>query len=218
MRVVNTALAAIVVTATGAPAAADTAEAVCEIYPRGEDHTDVMIPCTFSQRQGYVTIARSDGVTHELSPVGDAPGNFTDQSGSAVYRQSGLGDQGQIFRLPNESVYVYWNTSMLGPKDESYPTWPFTTPEYDATMLLRCKASADADFGQCPGGALRMEGGEASVVVQDPSGEQFTINFMKDYVNATNREVEARLVEDTWILNFSNGQTWEVPVALIEGG
>jgi hypothetical protein len=177
-----------------------------------------MIPCTFSQRQGYVTITRSDGVTHSLSPDGDAPGNFTDQAGRAVYRQSDLGDQGLIFRLPDESVYVYWNTSMLEPKDEGQPTWPFTTPEYDATTLLRCKASADADFGECPAGALRMEGGEASVVVQDPAGEQFTINFMSDYVNATNREVEAVLVEDTWILNFSNGQVWEVPIALIEGG
>ena len=218
MRAGNIVLTAIVVAATGGHAAADTTEAACEIYPRGEDHTDVMIPCTFSQRQGYVTIVRSDGVTHELSPVGDAPGNFTDQDGSAVYRQSGLGDQGQVFRLPNESVYVYWNTSMLEPNDESHPTWPFTTPEYDATALLRCKASADAGYGQCPAGALRIGSGEASVVVQDPSGEQFTINFMKDYVNATNREVDARLVGDTWVLNFANGQFWEVPVALIEGG
>jgi hypothetical protein len=218
MRVRSKLLAAIVFVASGGPVAADTTEAVCEIYPRGEDHTDVMIPCTFSQRQGYVTIARSDGVTHELSPVGDAPGNLTDQAGSAVYRQSGLGDQGLIFRLPKESVYVYWNTSMLEPKDESHPTWPFTTPEYDATALLRCKAPGDNDFGQCPAGALRMEGGQASVVVQDPSGEQFTINFMKDYINAANREVEARLVEETWVLSFANGQVWEVPIALIEGG
>lgn len=61
-----------------------------------------------------------------------------------------------------------------------------------------------------------MEGSAASIVLQDPSGERLTNNFMKDY-NNTNREVEARLVEDTWVLSFANGQVWEVPVALIEG-
>lgn len=94
-------------------AVADSIDAACEIYPLGEDHTDVLIPCRFSQRQGYITITRSDGVTHELSPVGEAPGNFEDQDGRAIIRQSGLGDQGQIFRFPEESVYVYWDAGRL---------------------------------------------------------------------------------------------------------
>ena len=201
---------------TAAPA--DSTEAACEIYPAGEDHTDVMIPCSFSQRQGYITITRDDGVTHDLSPVGDTMGNFTDQDGRSVYRQSGLGDQGLIFRFPNESVYVYWNAKMLEPADEDNWTAPFTTDEYDATTRLRCKASGDSEFGSCPAGVLRMEGGQGSVVVQHQLGEQFTINFMTDFVNATNREVEASLEGDTWILHFANGEVWEVPLALIEGG
>jgi hypothetical protein len=200
------------------PASADSAEAACEIYPKGEDHTDVLIPCTFSQRQGYITITRSDGVTHDLSPVGDAPGNFRDQDGRTVYRESGLGDQGLIFRFPDESIYVYWNAKMLEPADENNWTAPFTTAEYDATTRLRCKAAGDSEFGSCPAGILRMEDGQASIVVQNQLGEQFTINFMKDYVNATNREVEARMEGDTWILNFANGEVWEVPLAAIEGG
>jgi len=197
---------------------ADSTDAACEIYPAGEDHTDVLIPCRFSQRQGYVTITRDDGVMHDLSPVGDTPGNFTDQHGRAVDRQSGLGDQGLIFRFPDESVFVYWNTKMLEPMDETNPTWPFSTDEYDATTLLRCKTAGDSGFGTCPAGVLRMEEGHASIVVQNPLGEQFTINFMKNYVNATNREVEARLEGDTWILNFANGEVWEVPLAAVEGG
>jgi hypothetical protein len=199
-------------------APADWTDAACEIYPKGEDHTDVLIPCTFSQRQGYITITRSDGVTHDLSPAGDAPGNFEDQDGRKVYRQSGLGDQGLIFRFPDESVFVYWNSKVPETKDGSNPTWPFTTDDYDATALFRCKAPDDPEFGICPGGILRMEDGQASIVVQNPSGEQFTINFMKDYVNATNREVEARLEGDIWSLHFANGEVWEVPLAAIEGG
>jgi len=125
-------------------ALADSADAACEIYPIGEDHTDVLIPCTFSQRQGYVTIVRSDGVTHDLSPVGDAPGNYNDQLDRPVTRHSDLGDQGLIFRFPDESVYVYWN--------------------------------------------------------------------------ATNRDVKAHLEGDTWILDFANGEVWEVLLAAIAGG
>jgi len=210
-------VAALLVTGS-LPLNADSTDARCDIYPAGSDHTDVMIPCTFSQRQGYITITRSDGVTHDLSPVGDAPGNFVDRQGRAVYRQSGLGDQGLIFRFPDESVFVYWSTSALRPQDENNPTAPFSTSDFDATTLLRCKAAGDAEFGTCPGGILRMEDKQASIVVQNQLGEQFTINFLTDYVNATNREVEARLEGDTWILNFANGEVWEVPLAAIEGG
>ena len=198
---------------------ADSTDARCDIYPKGEDHVSKMIPCTFSQRQGYITITRDDGVTYDLSPVGDDPGNFEDQDGYSVYRQSGLGDQGQIFRFQNESVFVYWNTDALNPQsDEDNWTAPFTTDEYDATTRLRCRAAGDSEFGSCPAGILRMEDNQASIVVQNQLGEQFTINFMTDYVNAANREVEAELEGDTWILNFANGEVWEVPLAAIEGG
>ena len=213
-----TCLAALLGLGWALSAPADSTQAACEVYPRGEDHTDVLIPCTFSQRRGYITIARSDGVTHDLSPIGDSAGNFEDQDGRKVYRQSGLGDQGQIFRFPDESVYVYWNTKMLEPADEDNWTAPFTTDEYDATTRLRCKAPGDSEYGSCPAGVLRMEGGQGSVVVQNQLGEQFTINFMTDYVNATNREVEARLEGDMWILHFANGEIWEVPLSVIEGG
>lgn len=63
-----------------------------------------------------------------------------------------------------------------------------------------------------------MENQQASIVVLGPDGEQFTINFMTDYINATNRAVEAKLIGDTWVLSFANGEVWEVPVAAIEGG
>ncbi|MFC1774254.1 hypothetical protein ACFL3A_13025 [Pseudomonadota bacterium] len=199
-------------------AAADWTDARCDIYPRGEDKASAMIPCTFGQRQGAVTITRSDGVTHNLIPAGDGPGNFRDQDGRNVYRQSGLGDQGLIFRFPHESVYVYWNTAALVPDTPDYPTWPFTTKDYDATTLLRCRAAGDAEFGQCPAGILRMEGKQASVVVQNKAGQQFTINFMTDYVNATNGKVDAILEGGTWIITIDGEGIYEVPLAAIEGG
>ena len=131
---------------------------------------------------------------------------------------SGLGDQGLIFRFPDESVYVYWSTAGLEPVDTDNPTWPFTTDDYDATTLLHCRAIAEAEFGSCPAGILRMEDGQASIVVQNLQGEQFTINFMPDYVNATNREAQATLEGDTWTVTIDNSEVYEVPVATIEGG
>ena len=197
---------------------ADWTEARCDIYPKGEDHVSKMIPCTFGQRQGNVTITRDDGVTHQLSAVGDTPGNFLDQDGHPAYRQGGLGDQGLIFRLKDESVYVYWNTAALYPQEEDNLTTPFTTADYDATTLLSCRASGESEFDLCPAGILRMENGQASIVVQNQSGEQFTINFMTNYVNATNREIEAVLEDDTWTVTVANGEVYQVPLAAIEGG
>jgi hypothetical protein len=62
---------------------ADSTEARCDVYPAGSDQTDVMIPRSFSQRQGYVTVRRSDGIVHELSPV--QPGYM----GCTLYRRHG---------------------------------------------------------------------------------------------------------------------------------
>lgn len=201
------------------PAAADWIDARCDIYPMGEDHTNVMIPCVFAQRQGNVTITRSDGVVHDLGQTGDATGNYVDQNGKAVYRQSGLGPAGLIFRFEDESVYVYWDTSVFDPVgDEDNDTAPYTTNDYDATTRLRCGMNDDTELGSCPAGILRMEDGQASIVITNPSGQQFTINFMTDYVNATSGEVDARLEGDTWTIIVNGAERYEVPLAAIEGG
>lgn len=98
---------------------ADTVDARCDIYPNGMDKASTSIPCTFSQRQGFINITRSDGKQHELSPTADQSGNFLDQSGRPVYRQSGLGKDGLIFRLAHESIYVYWDVSLLATNETS---------------------------------------------------------------------------------------------------
>lgn len=89
---------------------ADTVQARCDIYPKGSDRVKSSGPCMFSQRQGYVGIQLPNGKRYDLSPVGNQPGNYRDQNGRAAYRE-GMGEQGQIFRLSNESIFVYWNSS-----------------------------------------------------------------------------------------------------------
>ena len=201
----------------GTTALADSAKARCEIYTDEQSAPVKTVPCIFSQRQGYVTIRRDDKVTHDLSPVGSSPGNFTDQDGRPVYRNSGLGDQGLIFRFPGESVYVYWNTNTAKP-DANNPTAPYTTDDYDATTLLRCGIIGDSQVKTCPAGILRMENRQASIVVTSPAGEQFTINFLTEYINATNRSLESKLEGDTWKIIINGKEFYEVPIAAIEGG
>lgn len=197
---------------------ADTVDARCDIYSAGEDHADAMIPCRFYQSQGHVVITRSDGVEHDLRPVGDTPGNFTDQNGHRVYRQSGLDEQGLIFRFPETSVYVVWSTAALSPDAERPAYEPAVDLDFDATAWTRCKAVNATSWDQCPSGVLRMEGGQGSVVIEDPDGQTFTINFLSDVINAANREVDATLNGDTWTVTVDGQRVYEVSQALIEGG
>jgi hypothetical protein len=92
-------------------AQADTIKARCEVYPKGEDRATSSASCNFSQRQGAVSIELENGSHYYLTPVSYQPGNYRDQNGRAAYRQSGLGDKGQIYRLANESIYIYWDTA-----------------------------------------------------------------------------------------------------------
>jgi hypothetical protein len=197
---------------------ADSTEARCDVYPLGQDHTKNSGACTFSQRQGFITITRADGVRHELTPDGDTAGNFRDQDGQRVYRKSGLGRAGLIFRFPQESVYVYWSGFADPASDPDNPTAPYSTTDFDATTLLPCRADKQSEMVTCPAGILRMEDGQASIVVMSPGGEEFTINFMKDYVNAAGRTVAAEFSDDWWYLNVDGIEEYKVPLAAIEGG
>lgn len=93
------------------PSSADTVKARCDVYSKGEDRATSSGPCTFSQRQGAVGIQLANGKRYDLEPVGNQPGNYRDQKGRSAFRQAGLGERGQIYRLATESIYVYWDAS-----------------------------------------------------------------------------------------------------------
>jgi len=79
-------LGALLLPATGI---ADSASAQCEIEFDAPEAEIQRLPCTFSQRQGYVSIVVADTDAYTLSPVGDAPGNYVDADSRPVYRQAG---------------------------------------------------------------------------------------------------------------------------------
>ena len=65
---------------------ADTAEAACEVRKEGETRKGASGPCTFSQRQGYITLRLKNGDSFDLSP-GDKQGVYRDQKGNKVVRK-----------------------------------------------------------------------------------------------------------------------------------
>ena len=167
------------------PATADTTEARCDVYPKGQDRATSTGACRFSQRQGFVSIQWPDGKRYELHPDAKVAGNYTDQDGKPAYRQRGLGKDGLIFRMATESVYVYWDASTLqamNNPDANSATAPYSTADYDATALLPCSFGPAARKGNCPIGILRGDAGSASIRIMKPDGEERILNFEGDIV------------------------------------
>jgi hypothetical protein len=71
--------------AVGSPAFADTASANCEVRKDGDTRPGPTGPCTFSQRQGYITLALRNGDSYSLTPT-DRKDQYRDQKGNRVTR------------------------------------------------------------------------------------------------------------------------------------
>ena len=93
------------------PVNADSMRAECGFSDTADQRPETSSSCMFSQRQGYIHIAIDGGDTYSFSPTGDLPGNYRDDDGRAIYRQRGLGDEGQLFKLPGNYLFVFWNPS-----------------------------------------------------------------------------------------------------------
>ena len=204
-------------------AQADQVSARCDIYPRGEDHGGTVVPCIFSQRQGYINIDRSDGVAYDLSPKGDRPGNYTDRNGKDVFRNSGLGDKGLIFRLPNETVFVYWDTAGLPEADNvNNYTAPYSTANFDATARISCSLSGLEMAGKvdCAIGINRgLPACQTVIAIMRPDGVERVLQFdAVKVVSPGEGEVRARLVSGIWEISIDNTETYRIPVEAVEGG
>jgi hypothetical protein len=203
---------------------ADTVNARCDIYPAGEDRASAVIPCTFSQRQGYIIIDRSDGVLHDLSPIGDEPGNFLDQHKMPVYRKSGLGENGLIFRFSDASVFVYWeesSLSVLNPQDQGMTsaTAPYTTAEFDATALLPCSLGKDSLDQNCPAGISRGNAGSAILSVMKPNGEERVLEFDSGEITSPDGgNLSWNTQEGDWYIRIDEQEFYIVPDAAVNGG
>lgn len=139
-------------------AKADTVDARCDVYPKGKERATSSGSCTFSQRQGAVGIQLKNGRRYDLRPVGNQPGNYRDQNGRAAYRQAGLGDKGQIYRLATESIFVYWDTASSGQSSGNSTSETAAARQPDAgTTVPQLSDLVGARAGQAEN-ALRQRG------------------------------------------------------------
>ena len=59
-----------------AAAGADSARSLCGYSSAADQRPADLSDCTFSQRQGYITVRIEDGAVYDFSPVGDSPGKL----------------------------------------------------------------------------------------------------------------------------------------------
>ncbi len=95
--------------AAGPPALmADSAQAHCEMWHKGDQKREATGKCQFSQRQGYIDIRLHDGSTWSLSP-GDKADHFRDQDGHKVKRHM-EGDK-QVYKWDHRKITVAFGGS-----------------------------------------------------------------------------------------------------------
>lgn len=177
---------------------ADTVQARCDVYPKGSDRATSSGLCTFSQRQGVVGIQLKNGKRYDLVPVGNQPGNYRDQSGRAAYRQSGLGDKGQIFRLATESIYVYWDPAPY--TQQSTQPAPSTTAKSPTPLTYMTPQGANVIMTQITEGEFKFRGPLRRTSGNKFAGEDGQVRVMYD--KDTSRVVVINKVTGTEFYNY----------------
>ncbi|WP_373481133.1 hypothetical protein [Geminocystis sp.] len=181
MKIKNALLSTIAVISTvsfSSIAQADTINSRCDIYPKGEDKASGVVNCTFSQRQGFITIQREDGVTYELTPK-QANNKYTDQNGNSVIRE--IDGNTFIFRFKNESVYVYQGEKAPSPSRSTSSHSKGKTPEnLYSTTPPTLQDLVDAKAGQAEGELIKrgytyrntvtFDGGKSAYYIEDKTG------------------------------------------------
>jgi hypothetical protein len=91
------------------PVLADSVDARCDVYPAGDDRATSSGLCTFSQRQGFVSIELKGGQRIELKPNEATPNAYFDAAGEPAKREILEANRGQVYRLATQSIFVYWD-------------------------------------------------------------------------------------------------------------
>jgi len=99
-------LASVVV---ASPVMADTVDARCDVFLAGEDKATSSSLCTFSQRQGFVSIQLKNGQRIELKPNESTPNAYFDERGEPAKREILEDNRGQVYRLEKQSIFVFWD-------------------------------------------------------------------------------------------------------------
>lgn len=120
-----------------APALADTVQARCDVFPAGDDKATSSGLCTFSQRQGFVSIQLKGGQRIELKPNESTPNAYFDGRGEPAKREILDANRGQVYRLEKQSIFVFWDPAPYGKEASgTTPIPPAAKPPEIVKLLL----------------------------------------------------------------------------------
>lgn len=199
--------AAIAILVALAPAKADTTTARCDVYPRGEDTATSSDTCTFSQRQGYVTIRLKDGTTYELTPSPSQANAFTDQNGRPGTIEDDLGTAGLIYRLADVSIYVYWDASTVSSEPRR------------GGGNVPCSAGQPSYNFMCRAAALYGDPGNSTLTLVGPTGNVLHLYYYGQtlYSVDPSDQVLVQMVDGQYLVSVNDAEFFKLDATIVTG-
>ena len=190
-----------------APAKADTTTARCDVYPRGSDTATSSDTCTFSQRQGYVTITLKDGTTYELTPSPTQAATYTDQNGRPATREDALGTEGLIYRLADVSIFVYWDDTTVSSeprRGEGNVPCSAGQPNYDRM----CRATA-----------IYGDPGNSTLTLVGPTGVEHILNYYGHALHSADAsdELLGQLIGGEYFISINDIEFFRLDEIIVTG-
>lgn len=188
-------------------AKADTTTARCDVYPKGSDQATSSGSCSFSQRQGYITITLADGTTYELTPDPNRAATYTDQNGRPATREDSLGTEGSIYRLADVSIFVYWDSTTISSeprRGEGNVPCSAGQPSYDRLCL------ASAVYG---------DAGNTTLTLTGPTGVEHHLSYHNHALYSTdaNDEVIVQLVNGVYNVSINDVEFFQLDEIIVTG-
>lgn len=210
MRIQSALLSAVTAAAAlgfGLAAKADTVPASCDLYAPREDYPVLSSACTFSQRQGFVTITLKDGTTYELTPSPTQAATYTDQNGRPATREDELGTAGAIYRLADVSIYVYWDASTVSSeprRGEGNVPCSADTPSYN----LMCRAAA-----------IYGDPGNSALTVVGPTGNVLHLYYYGETLYSVNPSdrVLVQMVDGQYLVSVNDAEFFQLDATIVTG-
>ncbi len=190
-----------------APAKADTTTARCDVYPRGEDSATSSDTCTFSQRQGFVTITLKDGTTYELTPSPTQATAYTDQNGRPANREDELGTAGVIYRLADVSIYVYWDASTVSSEPRR------------GEGNVPCSAGEPSYNFMCRAAALYGDPGNSTLTVVGATGNVLHLYYYGQTLYSVNPsdQVLVQVVDGQYLVSVNDAEFFQLDATIVTG-
>ncbi|MGF1460147.1 MAG: hypothetical protein ACFBSG_14120 [Leptolyngbyaceae cyanobacterium] len=205
--------AAIATVGLATSARADTAQARCDVYPIGEDTATSYGPCTFSQRQGFVTLTLEDGTTYELVPDPNQANTYTDQYGQRAIREDGLGEIGTIYRLADVSIFVYWDGG-----ETSANTAAINEPQRGGGWVP-CSIVAPTYDSQCETDVIFGDPGNSSLTLYGVTGTEHHLAFYGGALHAIDPgdNLQTQYLDGQYFININDEEFFRLDEIVVTG-